>query len=139
VSDDWYSIRDCFTVTGRGVVVVLDDADGLTSVVGDIVELVHADSAVRMRCAGVEMGDSRRVDGSSFPSIGLLLPGIRRFEVEPGDHVRVGVLGIDPKDVPDAVRVTHVPTGTVVEVDDQASAGENRHVALAHLSEMLRK
>jgi hypothetical protein len=135
-------------VVGRGTVVMLDDAHGLTTVVGDIVELVHAGSAVRTRCAGVEMG-SRRIDGSSVPFIGLLLPGVRPFDVAPGDHLRVGLPLIEPDDLridlirvaggrPDAIRVTHLPTGTTVTVDDQPSAQENHERALERLLERLR-
>lgn len=36
-----------------------------------------------------------------------------------------------------AVRVTHIPTGTVVVVDDSKSQRENKAIALARLRELL--
>jgi protein subunit release factor A len=38
---------------------------------------------------------------------------------------------------PCAVRVTHTPTGTTVQVDDQASTDANRDLALDRLREKL--
>jgi protein subunit release factor A len=40
-------------------------------------------------------------------------------------------------DGPCAVRVTHTPTGTTVQVDDQPSTEANRDLALTRLREML--
>jgi protein subunit release factor A len=40
-------------------------------------------------------------------------------------------------DGPCAVRVTHRPTGTTVEVNDQGSTDANRDVALARLREKI--
>jgi protein subunit release factor A len=40
-------------------------------------------------------------------------------------------------DSPCAVRVTHSPTGTTVQVDDQPSTEANRDLALARLREKL--
>jgi translation elongation factor EF-Tu-like GTPase len=82
-----FAIRDCVAIAGRGVVVTGEIEAGEVRV-GDVVELVHGGSAVRMRCTAVEMGHGRGADGTSVEFFGLLLPGIRKFDVAPGDYVR---------------------------------------------------
>jgi protein subunit release factor A len=42
-------------------------------------------------------------------------------------------------DGPCAVRVTHLPSGTTVTVDDQDSTAANREVAVARIEEILRE
>jgi hypothetical protein len=79
-----FEIRDSFTITGRGTVVTGDLVSGAAHV-DDVVDLVHGGGTVRTKIVGVEMGHSP--DGMPFHLIGLMLAGIRKFDVVSGDHV----------------------------------------------------
>jgi translation elongation factor EF-Tu-like GTPase len=79
-----FEIRDCFTITGRSTVVTGDIVSGVAQV-NDVVDLVHNGWTIRTKIIGTEMGHGP--DGMPFHFVGLMLAGVRRFDVVPGDHV----------------------------------------------------
>jgi translation elongation factor EF-1alpha len=79
-----FEIRDCLTITGRGTVVAGDTVSGVARV-NDVVDLVHNGWTIRTKIIGTEMGHGP--DGMPFHFVGLMLAGVRRFDVVPGDHV----------------------------------------------------
>jgi translation elongation factor EF-Tu-like GTPase len=81
-----FEIRDCFTIVGRGAVVTGDTISGVAHV-NDVVELTHNELVIRTKIIGLEMGHGKHPDGTTFHFVGLMLAGIRKFDVVPGDHV----------------------------------------------------
>ena len=81
-----FEIRECFTITGRGTVVTGETVSGVPHV-NDVVELVHNEWIIRTKIIGVEMGHGRNPDGTTLHFVGLMLAGIRKFDVVSGDHV----------------------------------------------------
>ena len=58
------------------------------------------------------------------------------FELDLSE-IRVDVYRPLVRYAPEPIRVTHLPTGVVVTVDDQATTAENRLLALRLLAEKL--
>ena len=81
-----FAISQCFEISGRGVVVVGVIESGSVRI-DDALELVHAGQKVWTRCSGILRGHGREPNGGHFDFLGLVLPGVRKFTVEVGDHV----------------------------------------------------
>ena len=83
------TIEDVFSITGRGTVVTGRVSSGVVRV-GMTVHVAHEPTPVTTTVTAVEMFRKRTDSAQAGDNVGLLLDGVGKDDVSPGDEVSAG-------------------------------------------------